>query len=244
MALGLQDHRSGGFMKARVIVGGLGVLLGFALFSSAEYHVFTSRNGQAIEAKLVKYDPHRKMVTLKTRAHETARIKVAGLSEDDQAYVRSWHAQDIVASPYKLRVDAEKEVLSKERSASSSYMRESKRVGYKVTLTNASTLPVEGLRIEYMLFYKQELSSSGKNTRTSAERGSKVLQAIPAGRQVSFTTDGVTLKKVSYRGCCSSGTRDASLRGIWMRFYVGESGEMVREMSIPAKLMTTERWGV
>lgn len=110
---------------------------------------------------------------------------------------------------------------------------------YFITMENKSFKDVSDMEIKYVMFSKQEvygeMETVGGHQDLQRHEGSISIKLLKNNDQVSFSTDGIVLKNVTYNdGWYADEGAKGALRGLWLRVYVG--GIMVAEYMNPQNL--------
>lgn len=229
----------------------------FAPQIKAAPRTFTSQDGRTMEAEIVSY----KGDTLRVRRADTGReftLALSGLAPADQEALRKFIAdhpelrETIPASA--LRVEYSKARADTERANGTYYDVTVENWGYSFTLVNLTNTPLEGLRIDYLVFAERDPDGSYSNTRPAQQtlerkRGSLVFDPVPVHGKITLRTETIACRTEKLEGgarwITNDGTksrlRDKVIHGVWFRLYDGE--KLIQEGSSPESLRTTERWG-
>ena len=145
---------------------------------NSDYHSFTDVKGRTIEAKITDCDPSKNQVTLELKGTtRSATIPINSLSQADQTYIKEWYISNESLSPKKLRISSDEVSIKKwektktDNVTSSTgrlyaeaieYVTKYEQIAYSMVLQNNGTTPLEGLRIEYKLYYEQSQTTQQK----------------------------------------------------------------------------------
>jgi hypothetical protein len=231
-----------------------------SLLPAGEVRTFTSTDGRTIEAEVLGY----KGDTLRIRRVDTNRelkLPLSTLSEEDQRAARKLMRENpglrdsIRASD--IRVEFSRAKFEREKTATAYWRDENvESWGYSVSVLNQTNQPIEGLRLEYVLFaltdpeeiFETSLRKS-ESERLERTGGREEFEVVPASQRLSVRTKAVVTTKVKYtdggaiftaKGKLRSSWRDKELHGVWLRIYDGPT--LVHEASSPESLRTAERW--
>lgn len=176
-------------------------LLLFPLLSVADGRTFTNKAGKMIEAELIGVESG--SAVLKLRGDRTAKVPLGSLSEEDQAYVKSWHEENknkISERDVELTIEKDTERIKDEvpdrnkggKGGKGDTNKSSKtETTFKCTLENSSTKTVEGITATYIVY--KRITSRGDISDTSTSETSDTIEVstLPARGKAEFTTDPV-----------------------------------------------------
>ena len=226
---------------------------------AGETRNLTSKDGRSIEAEIISY----KGDNLRVRRADTKReftIPLSSLSEEDQTSVRDFLREHpelretIRASDVRIefsRAKFERTVTSE------TYWRDEsvENLGYTIQVLNQSSQPVEGLRLEYILFARTDPDNYYRTAKANSElplerkTGKDAIQTIEPGRRAEIRTTPIIVNRVTYQdnsyttnsnGRRLNRWRDRDIHGIWFRLYDGD--KLIQEVSSPESLRKSETW--
>lgn len=230
------------------------------LRGQGESRTFTSKDGRTIEAEVLGF----KGETLRIRRVDTGRevqLPVSALAEEDQRSVRKFIRENPAlrdaVKPGDIRVEFSRAKFERETTATAYWRDENvESWGFSIGLLNQTNVPVEGLRVDYVLFARIDPDEvySPSRRKSEAERmertsGSEHIAALPSLQRVTVRTKPVVTTRVKYTdgariitndGKLRASWRDKALHGVWFRVYDGDT--LVHEASSPDNLRTNERW--
>lgn len=215
---------------------------------------FTARDGRTIEEEILGYKGDILWVR-RTDTGKEFQLPIPSLADSDQIEVRDFVSQypdlrDTVA-PEQMRVEFSRTRFETDRTKGAFYDVNVEHWGYRITITNLASVPLEGLRVEHLVF--AELDPDGARSGASDKpyernAGQTTLEPIPAQSRSSAITEAVICRTdklddgsrwITDKGLKSK-IRDRTLHGVWFRIYDGD--KVIHEISSPASLRTTERW--
>jgi hypothetical protein len=216
----------------------------------AEPRTLTDKQGRSLKADVISVEGDK--VTIRRADGQTFTLSLDTLSEDDQKSLKEWaekQAKLIPAGSVEVQVSRGK-FDTKKKDDGGGIITSEEQWGYTATLFNRASKPLNGARVEYILFVKPD-TEPGKDTTSAPlkeKSGSKTIDALPAHDSVNFRTDSITIFKQQLKPGYiwgKTGNNAAikdSLYGIWVRVYVGD--QMVDEVLNPESLSKTEKWTV
>jgi hypothetical protein len=134
-----------------MLLSTLSIYLTAAWSQSDVFHQFANKDGQAIEAKIVRVTPDWKMMTIQRRDGRSFEMQVNVLTLDDQQVVKEWIAANpsATAVQFELDVSFEKKDDTTERKKNDYYRYTTKDVTYTITVRNKSRSDLVGAKVEY-----------------------------------------------------------------------------------------------
>lgn len=215
------------------------------------YRDFTNTEGKSFRGKVLSYDARKSVVKIEAENKKRAKVPLAALSEKDQAYVIAWaSAQDFLSeSFFRISLKSrEEDGAGKARMSISE--RKVEEVTYEIKLENKSPTDLKGIKIEYCVFYEQEVvKGSSDECLQGICYGSMDVDAIAAHVDKSLSTKKVVIYKEEmnsdyYFTSGRDNVQDGEIHGIWLRASMAlPSGERVyRECCIPDNLPKNRRW--
>lgn len=222
----------------------------------------TSADGRAIEAEVLGFDGTEKVRIKRADTGQTFTLPIDTFGEADAKALRAEAKEaaekpapppgerDIAIELSRVRFDSRKTAediqLSDGSTARKAFVITDEDWGYSVTLRNTTGLPVEKLRIEYLLYVKVDVVE-GREGKPGLRRqaGKAAYETLPANGRATVKTSAITTREtelkrgIQWRGTNDSKTRD-TLHGIWLRLYQGD--KLVSETASPTTLMSEGRW--
>jgi len=219
---------------------------------------FTSRDGRTMEAELLGHRGD----TLRVRRIDTNAeftLFLSNLSTEDQAAVRELlekhpelrdaipaDALRIETSTTKLTPKAKWEDIEQEIEA----------WAYDLTVTNLTSYPIPGLRVDYVIVGERGGASGAVRSGPGSvvrHKGSLKLENLPGRDRRKVRTEPlICVTRLVYRDVYVNGVvvtdtrkpvrrvKERSLKGLWFRVYDGD--KLVVERSIPESLAAKEDW--
>ncbi len=216
----------------------------------AETRTLTDKQGRSLKADVISVEDDK--VTIRREDGQTFTLSLETLNEDNQKSLKEWaekQAKLIPAGSVEVQVSRGKFDTKKKDDGSGIIMSE-EQWGYTATLFNRASKPLNGARVEYILFVKPD-AEPGKDTTSAPlkqKSGTKTIDALPPHDSINFRTDSITIYKQQLKpGWIWGKTGNNapikdSLYGIWIRVYFGD--QMVDEVISPENLPKTEKWTV
>lgn len=246
---------------SRVFMWSCFVSILFSMASRADdFHIFRDNEGREVRAKIIKYDAQRNLVELERE--NKARIKTAPgtFCQKDQNYIRDWDMIRGFKSSSYFMIDADKKVVeswteerqnaSKKslRSETTAYV-DYEKIAYDVSIANRNPFPLENVKVEYRVFYTQDVvENQDQVTKEHCVSGKKILNKMDPRSTADVQTEQYRI--FEYR--TASGWTSKSghnryggkARGIWLRLTLNTdtAGSAVREYCVPRNLMEHQVW--
>ncbi len=252
------------FGKRRLHYGGFGVwmligLLFLAAYCRAEMHIFTSPNGQAIEAKIVGYDERAGLVQVERKDGKRVKVKPSIFVEDDQRYIRNWVRSQAVLSKRSLRIESTERTVKEwkeEESMDVTYSNgstekdfiyneiEFESVVYDFTFKNGTRSTITDLVLEYCIYYEQSGTTWQKKPEPQIKTryGKTKIAVIKADEPLTISTEPVMIYEDSLNMLPQAGgdqrrAGEGAMIGVHARIKLEVDGEEVsREWSYPKSL--------
>ena len=229
------------------------------LVHAGETRTLTSKDGRSIEAEIVSY----KGDTLRMRRADTKReftLPLSSLSEDDQTSLRAFFHEHPelreTALASDLRVEFTRVKFDRSVTSDTNWRDETvENWGYTFQVTNRTSQPLEGLRIEYIIFARRDPDNYSQTAKANASAplqrtpGKLALGPIGPGGRGEARTSAVAITRVSYEddvytvsnnGRRLTNWRDREIHGLWFRLYDGD--KLIQEGGVPEALRKTEKW--
>lgn len=193
-------------------------------FSQAEFREFTDAEDRTITADLIRYDPEKEMVRLKPKGKSIKMVPIDIFSEKDQDDIKLWQARQDFMDDRSLEINCSR---TKEKiTGSTSKLRASTNTrgvfhgeikmydqGYKIRFENKTSRLMEGLTVEYVLFYAQEEWGLNRYKDKRVVEGmlrNKTSIRVPAKAEQTLLTDTVQLENFRDDGMATSYTSTAT----------------------------------
>jgi len=238
----------------------IAALLATALSAlGGESRTLTAKDGRSIEAEILGYKGDR----IRVRRADTRReftLSLASLAEETRISLREFFQSHPelrdTAQASDLRVESSRIKFDRSISSDTDWRDESmEKWGFLIQVSNRTSLPLEELRVEYILFSRLDPDdyhrTAKANARAPLERtsGRQTLDAIAPGGRVEIRTDPVSITRVNYEndyytvnnnGRRLTSWRDREIHGLWYRIYDGD--KLVLEGGTPDALRKSETW--
>jgi hypothetical protein len=226
--------------------------LGANFVAADEYRDFLSADGKAMRGKVLRYDAKKQTVTIQRDNKKTATVPLRAFSENDQAYVLQWEFNKVFRSESSFEIEAKrKKVKDGDESYSGSITAEKvENTVYTITLENKSTSTLEGLELEYCIYYEQEKATRGKTLDEEGVRcGTLEIGAMRPKSSKDVMTEAVSIytRELDADWIYSSGGDNkisGKVRGLWVRVNMkSESGDVItRDFCMPDSLSNSKTW--
>jgi hypothetical protein len=233
------------------------ILLLSAVWTNAELHPFVLQDGRALEAEIVDYNARLGKVTLKRQDGKRVSVKPSVFVEADQQFIREWELSKAFNSDRFLKISCDDKTVEKwekEEWGTITYdgtpekelmkTTQFERIGYEVTFHNMNPTALDGIRMEYWIFFEQSEESSIKpEVIQKSKSGQTMIPELTAKKKLLVDTDPVDIFKDSIdrkdliRGDDRIGGR-GEVHGIRGRLYMktASGNEIMREFCHPASL--------
>ena len=222
----------------------------------------TSADGRAIEAEILGFEGTEKVRIKRADTGQTFTLPIDTFGEADAKALRAEAKEaaekpapppgerDIAIELSRVRFDTRKTEedipLSNGGTARKAYVITDEDWGYSITLRNTTAVPIEKLRIEYLLYVKVDVvENTGRKPGLRRQAGKASYEALPANGRLTVKTSAITTREtelkrgLQWRGTNDDDTRD-TLHGIWLRLYQGD--KLISETASPATLVSEGRW--
>lgn len=232
------------------------LLMLFAVCARAEFHEFKTPDGKSVKAEITDFKQG--MVELQRENGKRVKVKASIFIEADQQYIEEWSALQNFLSDRLLKIECrennvenwKKEEWDDVRYEDGSTEREllkvtkHERIAYDVTLQNRGLDALEGMRIEYVIYYEQSEESWEKPTAEQKTVFKKAdIPALPGRASHLVTTDSIVIyvDSINQQNWVSGKVRTGGkgqINGIRGRLYIKtDSGkEVMREFCSPSAL--------
>jgi hypothetical protein len=176
--------------------------------SDEPYRVFTDLSGRSLSARMTSYDARKQVVSVLLENGRAGKLPLAQLSEADRQYVQTWlRFQDFFDErKFLIECDDEDAGSSKEEirqditfeDGDSEYVLynviRKKKIAYEFIFSNRTEAPLDGLRMEYRIYYAQSTMTTDATNPVSKQyvsKGSMKIPKIEKRKQVALTTRAV-----------------------------------------------------
>ncbi len=122
-----------------------------------EYHLFTDKKAQTIEANLLSISQDKSKATIQRKDGKKFELPILSLSLDDQLFIKNWLIINPLQSNYNLEINFIKHQESTERIEVLNY--EFKWItdptSFEITIKNLSRIQLAGASLEYYVIVEQ-----------------------------------------------------------------------------------------
>ena len=211
----------------------------FSTVCFAQLHTFTLPDGRTVDAQIMRLNEQRGTVELRRADGKVVNVKSSIFVQADQQKIQAWAADHSFFSIRSLQVYMEKNTVEnwKEKeyqdmqysdgSVVKELMKETrfKEVAFDLTLKNRSTVPIESLRIEYIIYYEQSETAWDKTqAEQKIERGTYQLASLQPNQSNQTQSKSVIIYDENMAGKNWVGGRNqvggkGDVHGIRMRIF-------------------------
>lgn len=225
------------FFRSLLFAGA--VAIAAASSFAAETRTFTDNTGRKIEAEIV--DVTESDVQLRRNDGQIFEIPIAVLAPADRDFVDAWRFKRAFAMG-GLEISAHRVLVGAARTETGSTRKSDEKWRFTITVANKSRLNLEGLAIEYRVFYVDDKPGLDEDELPLKRiKGSTKIAGLATGAEASVETSVVKLQITrSNSGPPDKRKVEDSLKGIWVRVLHGRT--VLQEFSNPSKLATTQVW--
>ncbi len=183
---------------------------------------FTDTKGRVLEGELTSVSNGQAIIK-RTTDGKTLAVPLSLLSAEDQKFAADFAAASIRAS---FDVKWSKTRLGKTKTRQGNYTIEVEQWAYKITLANRSSADLDGLRVDYWVFRRDDDGKNKAPPRIETS-GSKDLGALRKSASQDFQTNPIELTKEQldadyYNLDGSKNTKRDSAGGLALRVFQGE----------------------
>jgi len=145
----------------------------WAFAARADYRDFTDASGREINAKLIRYDPIKKKVTIQRKGKGSTTVSISLFSEDDQKYIISWNKNKDFLSPQLLKVEFTRNQSKNADTSRNDSWGEDKCYDctFSIELENRSSVDFKQVKLEYVIFYTQDHYRNNDNDKKEEKSG-------------------------------------------------------------------------
>ena len=248
---------------------------------SAVAHTFTATDGRTLEATIIRYQPAQNQVDIKRADGTLLRVKSTLFEPADQAYIQQWYAaQQFDSSHVRMEIKEVKGAYKKQTHSVD--LGEERRglpgagvgvveiatdkktpITYQLTLHNKSDVPIENVKIEYKIFYEQEVAVELEvpqerqteraefiephrpQNQLKIKEGRFKTRSLEAGETWEDDSSSITLlERKSIRRFRQYINLESESMGIWVRcsHRDPDGNVIVRDFIEPARLEKDVAW--
>jgi hypothetical protein len=228
------------------------LLISGSMLVSANYRDFMDAQGRTIRGRVLRYDAKQRKVTIERDNKKVFTVPLRTFSDEDQKYILQWEFNKVFLSESSFKIEAQrKKVKDKEGSYSGTITAEKlENTAYEVILQNKSTSELEGLEVEYCIYYEQEKAIRGKTVDEEGVRyGTMDVGSMRPKSTKELMTEHVSVYTHELdAGWIFVDGRDnkitGKVRGVWIRVNMkAESGEVLtRNYCMPDSLSNSKAW--
>ncbi len=224
----------------------------------AEMHAFTLEDGRALEAEIIDYNAKLGKVTLKRMDGKRIPVPSNIFIEADQEYIHEWDAAKAFSSDRFLKIFCDdekikerkeekyKDISDTEGNVEKTLMKITafEHIGYEITLQNMNQTAINGVRMEYNIYYEQSKESYEKPVADQKTFTDKItLPSLMGKKKTLVMTKGVEIHNdnINSINWVSGRARvggKGEVHGMRARIYMKTSSgrEIMREFCHPVSL--------
>lgn len=228
----------------------------------AEMHTFTLQDGRALEAEVFDYNAASGKVTLKRPDGKRVPVKENLFIEADQQYIREWDSLKTFTSIRLLKINCDdknvgereeeqyENVVDTAGNVERTLMKVTtfEKIAFEFVFQNMNTAPLEGIRMNYIIYYEQSLETYEKpEEKQFSFAKEKILPALLGKKTTPIMTNSVeihsdSINSISWTSGRSRVGGKGDVHGIRARIYMMTSSgkEVMREFSHPKALSLTK----
>jgi len=232
-------------MKARCGMIVAALLTGMGATAEEPYRTLTDRQGRSIDARIIRYNEADRSATIHPKGRSAITVPISTFSDEDQAYIIDWsHEQAFLDERILLMEISPIEKFDRYNVRKDDHGEEKGFYHYFIIkLANKSTVDLEGLTLEYVIFYQQEKHTGSEGWEKVHRNGTLYRRdsiSIPHKSEKKWQTDPIRL--VEYRADSAVRTAkvdlDSELDGMILRISMRtREGEILtREITYPDDL--------
>ncbi len=221
--------------------------------AATQYRDFMDSQGRTIRGRILRYDAKKRAVTMERDNKKMVTVPLTIFSDKDQEYILEWEFNKVFLSQSSFKIEAKrKREKDKDGSYSGGGSTSTKveNTIYEIILQNKSTSTLEGLELEYCIYYEQEKHGNGKTIDEEGVRcGTLKVGAIRPKSSKDLMTEAVSIytSELNAGWIYSSGTDNkisGDVRGLWVRVNMTtKSGNVItRDFCMPDSLSNSKAW--
>ena len=217
-----------------------------------KYRNFTSADGKTIKAAVKSYNAQKKIVTIERDNRKTMKVPITVFSESDQAYILDWEVLRCFSVERLFKISVKRKKRDNEEESFSSHNKKKAVVDthYEILLENKPSSELKGLKLEYCIYYEQEVPGKSKMICTQGVYcGDLSIDSIASASKKVLQTESVStfteeLDSGWYYFSGSGNIQRGDVHGIWIRIHMTlPSGQKAtREMCYPDSLSNSKAW--
>jgi hypothetical protein len=211
--------------------------------ADAQMRTFTDTQGRTITAELV--DSTVSTVRIRRDDGRTFEIEKSVLGPADLEFVAAWEQKRAFAYG-GLEIAARRVRLESDRRQTKSSVKKEETWCWKVDLRNGSRATLEGLAVEWRVFYKDDTARADTaKLPLKRQQGRTPVGTLEPGATVEIQTSPLVLQSTELRpGRVYADTNkrkvEDSLEGVWIRLVRGR--EVLAEHAMPSDLPRRADW--
>jgi hypothetical protein len=246
-SLDLRSRQGFGRFRLLTVCLSAALLATRLLAADADLHDFTDQQGRTLKAEIINVIGQE--VSLQRADGENFKVKISIFSSADQDFIRQWALKEAADAKGDALTFVTSTLDSNNTTSQSSNQTIQRWLaGFKVTLTNQSSMELQKLHVDYQLFKHEAIPGAADPSTDPVNRtaGSFTLDLVPPNGDQTFVTTKIPLSSYALNAgytWASGANRMVSddLLGIWLRVYA-DNGDLIQEWCSRPGLMKKEKW--
>lgn len=221
-----------------------------------QYRDFLSHDGKAIRGRVLRYDAKGRKVTIERDNKKVFTVPIYAFSDEDQKYIEQWEFNKVFLSNSSFKIEAKRKKFDSKKGTSSSYYgydidsRKTETMGYEIKLENRSTSKLDGLEVEYCIYYEQEKAGRGKTVDEEGVRyGTLDVGGMSPKSSKELLTEPVSIYTYEldadwYYADGRDNKITGRVRGVWIRVSktMDDGSVLTRDFCMPDSLNNSQVW--
>ncbi len=198
----------------------------------AQSRAYTNDNGTVIQAELVSHAKGK--VKLKRADGKEFEVSPSLFSDEDEAFIRKWMADNPADIKYSFRVTADKKKVDGQKQDHGWKKIKNEQWHYDVAIINNTQEPISNFTVKYRLLYTNATHGE-RDTKVPEQLGPQIVEGkveqkgeLGFNRTLQFQTSTVTIDTTDYDYYYSDNRQKDTLDGCIIRIE-DQSGKVVLE---------------
>jgi hypothetical protein len=213
------------------------------VFDRNELRELTDDKGRVIRARITHLSMDE--VSILREDGRDFRVSISLFAKEDQDYFELWRLADILNSAEHFDISVTRFTEGRDKMITQVAQVDEARMGYIITLRNRSPVSLRELELEYRVFKLARLPSEEDEEHFFVKEGAETIEVLPAGQSFEVRSQTIGISETRLQDGLvylddSSDRQREELGGIWIR--ISKEGQLLAEMSRPARLKEQERW--
>lgn len=211
----------------------------------AQSRAYTNNNGTVIQAELISHAKGK--VKLKRADGKEFEVSPSLFSDEDEAFIRKWMADNPADIQYSFRVAADKKKADGQKQDHGWKRIKNELWHYDVTIVNNTQEPISNFTVKYRLLYTN-VTHGERILKEPETLGAQIVEGkieeegeLGFNRTLQFQTSPVTIDTTDYDYHYSDNRQKDTLDGCIIRIE-DQSGKAVLEWVSPDVGMKGKSW--